>query len=392
MMKNKNVPKIRFKGFVEEWEETTIQEVCSISTGKSNTCDKIDNGEYPFFVRSSVIERSDKYLFDEEAVLTAGDGVGTGKVFHYINGKYDLHQRVYRMFDFKDVDGKYFYYFFMKNFYARVISMTAKSSVDSVRYDMIADMEITYPENLKEQYAITNWLNTVDNLIHLNQKKLEKLKNFKKASLEKMFTKKGATTPKIRFKGFSSEWEEKRLDSLTSYKNGKGHETKQASEGKYELINLNSVSIDGGLKPSGRFIDETTETLQQNDLVMVLSDVGHGDLLGRVALIPENNRFVLNQRVALLRPTGNASPSFLFYCINANQQYFKKQGAGSSQLNISKESVETFIAGVPSPKEQKMISYFLSDTDRLITKQQIQLTKLQNIKKACLDKMFVTKE
>lgn len=76
--------------------------MCSISTGKSNTQDKIDNGIYPFYVRSPIIERSNKYLYDEEAVLTVGDGVGTGKVFHYVNGKYDLHQRCYRMYDFSD--------------------------------------------------------------------------------------------------------------------------------------------------------------------------------------------------------------------------------------------------------------------------------------------------
>ena len=120
-----------------------------------------------------------------------------------------------------------------------------------------------------------------------------------------------------------------------------GHEEKQSESGKYELINLNSISIDGGLKPSGKFIDEETETLLKDDLVMVLSDVGHGDLLGRVAIIPENNRFVLNQRVALLRNNSSVDIKYLFSYINAHQIYFKKQGAGSSQLNISRGSVET---------------------------------------------------
>ncbi len=93
-------PKLRFTGFIDDWEQRKIKEVCSISTGKSNTQDRIDDGIYPFYVRSLIIEHSNRYLYDEEAVLTVGDGVGTGKVFHYVNGKYDLHQRVYRMFDF----------------------------------------------------------------------------------------------------------------------------------------------------------------------------------------------------------------------------------------------------------------------------------------------------
>ncbi|WP_240145563.1 restriction endonuclease subunit S [Amedibacterium intestinale] len=151
------------------------------------------------------------------------------------------------------------------------------------------------------------------------------------------------------------------------YRNGTGHEEKQSESGKYELINLNSISIDGGLKPSGKFIDEETETLLKDDLVMVLSDVGHGDLLGRVAIIPENNRFVLNQRVALLRNNSSVDIKYLFSYINAHQIYFKKQGAGSSQLNISRGSVENFEVLLPHKDEQKKIGKYLSSIDNLIT-------------------------
>ena len=180
-------PEIRFAGFTEAWEQRKVSDVCSISTGKSNTQDKIDDGFYPFYVRSPIIERSNRYLYDEEAVLTVGDGVGTGKVFHYVNGKYDLHQRVYRLFGFsEDVDAKFFYHWFSENFYDRVMSMTAKTSVDSVRLEMIADMELTAP-SYDEQKKISGYLGHLDNLITLHQRKLEKLKNIKKSCLEKMF-------------------------------------------------------------------------------------------------------------------------------------------------------------------------------------------------------------
>lgn len=183
----KIVPDIRFSGFTEDWEQRKVNEICSISTGKSNTQDKIDDGKYPFYVRSPIIERSNRYLYDEEAVLTVGDGVGTGKVFHYVNGKYDIHQRVYRLFDFSDdIDAKFFYHWFSENFYNRVMYMTAKTSVDSVRLEMIADMEITAP-SYDEQKKISSYLDNFDNLITLHQRKLEKLKNIKKSCLEKMF-------------------------------------------------------------------------------------------------------------------------------------------------------------------------------------------------------------
>lgn len=196
------------------------------------------------------------------------------------------------------------------------------------------------------------------------------------------------TRPEIRFPGFTDDWEQRKLASMTNYKNGKGHEDKQSTIGKLELINLNSISISGGLKHSGKFIDEADDTLQKDDLVMILSDVGHGDLLGRVALIPEDDRFVLNQRVALLRPNATADPQFLFSYINAHQYYFKAQGAGMSQLNISKGSVENFISFVPIIEEQKKIGTFFKQIDNTITLHQRKLDLLKETKKGFLQKMF----
>ncbi|MGB4792834.1 MAG: restriction endonuclease subunit S [Lactococcus chungangensis] len=195
-------------------------------------------------------------------------------------------------------------------------------------------------------------------------------------------------SPQLRFEGFTDDWEQRKLSSMTNYKNGKSHEDKQSTSGKLELINLNSISISGGLKHSGKFIDEADDTLQKDDLVMILSDVGHGDLLGRVALIPEDDRFVLNQRVALLRPNTTADPQFLFSYINAHQYYFKAQGAGMSQLNISKGSVENFISFVPIIEEQKKIGAFYKRLDDTIALHQRNLDLLKEQKKGFLQKMF----
>ncbi len=184
-------PEIRFEGFTDDWEQRKVSELCSISTGKSNTQDKVEDGEYPFYVRSPIIERSTKYLYDEEAVLTVGDGVGTGKVFHYVNGKYDLHQRCYRMYDFTDeLNAHYFYHTFSKLFYKRVMAMTAKTSVDSVRLEMIANMEIPAPK-IEEQVKIGTYFDNLDNLITLHQRKCDEIKEIKKFMLQNMFPQKG---------------------------------------------------------------------------------------------------------------------------------------------------------------------------------------------------------
>ncbi|MBL1321972.1 MAG: restriction endonuclease subunit S [Methylophaga sp.] len=261
-------------------------------------------------------------------------------------------------------------------------------SVVHVRNSDLSQVTIHFPKP-KEQTKIGNYFQQLDTLIAQHQQKHEKLQNIKKALLEKCFPKQGEHTPELRFKGFSGAWEEKALGDVCDYKNGKGHEDVQKNNGKYELINLNSISINGGLKHSGKFIDESDSTLNKNDLVMILSDVAHGNLLGRTALIPSNNKYVLNQRVALLRPIEKSIPLYIFYNINAYQPYFKSQGAGMSQLNISRNSVESFILKMPNIEEQTKIGNLFQQLDTLINQQQTQLVKLKNMKQACLEKMFV---
>lgn len=181
-----NIPVIRFKGFTAPWKQRKVNEVCSITTGKSNTQDQVIDGAYPFFIRSDIPVRSNRWLYDEEAVITIGDG-NIGKVFHYINGKFDLHQRCYKMSSFKELTGKYFFYYFSKAFYKRAMSMSAKATVDSVRLEMIADMLIQYPKSIEEQTKIEQVLSHLDSLITLYQRKVDILNKVKKSMLQRMF-------------------------------------------------------------------------------------------------------------------------------------------------------------------------------------------------------------
>ena len=199
------VPRIRFKGFEEDWEQRKAKELCNIGTGKSNTQDQAEDGMYTFYIRSDVPVKSNKYIYDCEAVITIGDG-NIGRVFHYVNGKFDLHQRCYRMTDFQNILGKYFYYFFSTRFYDRAMKMTAKATVDSVRIEMISEMDILMPTEIDEQKNIADFFTQLDHLITLHQRKLEKLKIIKKSMLENLFPKNGVKTPKIRFSGFTKDW------------------------------------------------------------------------------------------------------------------------------------------------------------------------------------------
>ena len=156
--------------FTTAWEQRKAKELCSIGTGKSNTQDQVDDGKYPFYIRSDIPVKSNKYLYDCEAVITIGDG-NIGKVFHYVNGKFDLHQRCYKMTDFQDIWGKYFFYYFSTKFYDRAMKMTAKATVDSVRLEMISEMDIKKPPQISEQKQIAEFFTSLDNLITLHQRK-----------------------------------------------------------------------------------------------------------------------------------------------------------------------------------------------------------------------------
>ena len=180
------VPEIRFSGFTDDWEQRKAKELCIIGTGKSNTQDQVEDGRYPFYIRSDVPARSNKYLYDCEAVITIGDG-NIGRVFHYVNGKFDLHQRCYKMSEFHGVWGKYFFYFFSSRFYDRAMKMTAKATVDSVRLEMISEMDIVKPLDFREQRKIAALITDLDSLLSLHQRKLEKLRQIKKSMLERMF-------------------------------------------------------------------------------------------------------------------------------------------------------------------------------------------------------------
>lgn len=183
------LPGLRFPEFqnVPEWDAREISTFAKVTTGGKDTQNKVDRGSYPFFVRSQTVERIDSYSYDGEAVLTSGDGVGVGKNYHYINGKFDFHQRVYCIYDFdKCVSGLFFYLYFSEHFNERVMRMSAKNSVDSVRMSMVTEMPILLPSRL-EQQRIASCLSSLDDLVTAQAQKFEALKAHKKGLMQQLF-------------------------------------------------------------------------------------------------------------------------------------------------------------------------------------------------------------
>ncbi len=176
----------RLHGFSDKWAISTLTNHCKVGTGAKDLQDKNDGGLYPFFVRSQNIERIDSYSFDGEAILIPGDG-RVGEIFHYINGKFDFHQRVYKISNFSGVDGKYIYYLLCIFFKKEVVKNTAKATVDSLRMPVFTGMKIFLP-SLPEQQKIAQVLSTADAEIANLQAQLATLKLEKKALMQQLLT------------------------------------------------------------------------------------------------------------------------------------------------------------------------------------------------------------
>ncbi len=193
--------------------------------------------------------------------------------------------------------------------------------------------------------------------------------------------------PELRFPEFKNNWSIVKLKDVSTYFNGKSFEGNVQAKGNFELITLKSIDTDGNLVHSNRFINDKVPTLAKGTLVMILSEQAPG-LLGMTAIIPEENKYVLNQRVAELRPNNKVESYFLSKVINSNQAYFSRLGAGMKVQNISKPNVENYEFGIPIIAEQEKIANCLSSLDEAITAETEKLDLILDHQKGLLQQLF----
>ena len=186
----------------EHWAIKKLRYVCKIQTGSRDTEEAIEDGEYPFFVRSQTVERINSYSYDCEAVLTAGDGAGVGKVFHYHTGSFDFHQRVYMLNEFNDIHGKLIYHFLKTNFFKVALQGGAKSTVDSLRRPMFTGFPVCIPP-IQEQGPLLEFVETeekrIDKLIATSVQAVSLLQERRSALIS------AAVTGQIDVRGIAEE-------------------------------------------------------------------------------------------------------------------------------------------------------------------------------------------
>lgn len=188
MMQELLTGRTRLPGFDGEWISTNLGSVSNIKTGSRNNQDKVPSGKYPFFVRSATVESIDSYSYDAEAILVPGEG-GIGSIFHYINGKFEVHQRVYKISDFRpDVSGKFVYYYMRQLFGAHAMENSVKATVDSLRLPTFKSFELNIPGTRNEQDAIVRSLDDVDNEITTLERRLTVTRDIKQGMMQELLT------------------------------------------------------------------------------------------------------------------------------------------------------------------------------------------------------------
>lgn len=418
MAEHAGKPKVRFAGFTETWEQRKLGEIGTSFDYGLNAAAKPFDGKNRYIRITDIDDNSRSFLQTDltspdtnldqakSSILQEGDivfartGASVGKT--YIYNKNDglvyfagflIRVRVKPEYNVDFV----FQNTLTKN-YAMFINITSQRSgqpgVNAQEYASFTFLTPTLPE----QARIGAFFRHLDRLVALHQRKRGRLENIKKAMLEKMFPKNGADVPEVRFAGFTEAWEQRKLGDFTDIRTGPFGSTLHAKDYVEDGIPIITTEHfkSGALPVSKVGIPQISKKdyerlasyiLEVEDIVF--SRVGSVDMN---ALISEHQAgWVFSGRVLRVRLVKNDS-RFLHTLLETEnvKNDIKSRAVGQTMPCINTEILKsTEISLSPSRQEQVKIGTFFRQLDRLVTLHQRKVALLQNIKKACLEKMFV---
>ena len=425
MSENAQKPRIRFKGFSDAWEQRKLGEIGEF---KSNGVDKLSKpDEYPVnllnymdvYSRRNITsincnelmhataksqQIKDNNVVENDVFFTptseTADDIG-----HVMVIEETLENTVYsyHLMRFRPFVGKMYKTFPNYGFATNCVRTQMSVLAQGVQRFVLSkgqfeSINVAIPK-FEEQGKIAVFMGNIDNLITLHQRKYDKLVAVKKSLLEKMFPSDGETVPKIRFRGFSDAWEQRKLSELTSMHARIGWQNLRTSEflknGDYMLITGTDFD-DGAINYSTcHYVDreryEQDKNIQiRNGSILITKD----GTLGKVAYVqglsmPATlNAGVFNVQI---KDSNLVDEKYLFQYLKAPylMDYVGKKATGGTIKHLNQNILVDFPIFMPKKSEQIMIGAYYQQLDNLITLHQRQLEKLKNIKSALLEKMFV---
>lgn len=390
-----------------DWKVVRLRYLCDISTGDKDTINREDDGQYPFYVRSKKIERISTFGYDEEAILTPGDG-DICKIWHYVQGKFECHQRVYKLSKFK-INGKFLYYYLMSNFEKEVFKLSAKSTVDSLRRPMFQNFTVAFG-SMSEQEAIAEFLDRktyeIDTLIKKKKQLIALLKEERTAIINHVVTK--GINPDVKYKHsgidwigeIPKHWEVKKLKYLGDAFGGLTYSPNDVVDNSDEgVLVLRSSNIqDGRLSLLDNVyvnlrISEKL-TLRRGD-ILICSRNGSQRLIGKNICIDrdmEGNTFG-----AFMMIFRSAHWKFLKHFFNSS--VFTSQSGLFLTVTINQLTSNMinnfYVAFPPSNTEQCIIADYLekkfSEIDSVINKIEKEIELMQEYKTALISEVVTGK-
>ena len=385
-MSKTEMPSIRFYGFDNDWEQRKLGELVDVCSGRDYK--HLSEGTIPVYGTGGyMLSVNDALSYDRDAIGIGRKGTidrpyilkapfwTVDTLFYAIprekvnlNFAFDIFQNI----DWKKKD--------------------ESTGVPSLSKTAINDIDVLAPKH-DEQQIIGQFFAAIDNLITLHQRKFEKLTNVKKSMLEKMFPQNGSCYPAVRFKGFTDPWEQRKAIDIADYSKGNGYSKGDLTDAGTPII------LYGRLYTKYQFAISEVDTFavprngavysQGNEVIVPASGETAEDIARASAV--EKSGVLLGGDLNILRPFDFINPLFLALAISNGepQKELAKKAQGKSVVHIHNTDIQEVTIAYPSRTEQDRIVSVFCQLDHLITLHQRELEKLQSIKKALLEKMFV---
>ncbi|UWP78216.1 restriction endonuclease subunit S (plasmid) [Lacticaseibacillus paracasei] len=376
----KSVPKVRFEGFTDDWEERKLADFINVKSGKDYK--HLNSGSIPVYGTGGYMLSVDRALSDIDAI---GIGrKGTIDKPYLLKAPFWTVDTLFYAVPKQNIDLQFSLSIFKKINWKKFDESTG---VPSLSKTVINSVSVAVP-SYEEQQKIGSFFKELDDTIALHQRKHDSLLKLKQAYLQKMFPKNGQKTPELRFGGFTDDWEERKLGAITDSFSG-GTPTAGKAEyygGEIPFIRSGEISSDS----TELFI--TDAGLNNSSAKMV----GIGDILyalygatsGETSISRING--AINQAILAIRPTKGDDPYMIVQWLKKQKETIISTYLQGGQGNLSGSIVKDLLITLPKTKdEQAKVGSFFKQLDQTITLHQQQLDNLKQLKKWALQNLFV---
>lgn len=402
MTKETGTPQIRFSGYNDTWEQRKLNEVAEFNP-KSGLPESFEYVDLESVVGTEMV--SHRTETKETAPSRAQRLAQTGDVFFQTVRPYQRNNYLFAKPDNNyvfstgyaqmrpKIDAEFLMCFLQTDSFVKIVlDNCTGTSYPAINSNDLSNLEIDLPTSEDEQRRIGCFITNIDRLITLHQRKYDKLVKVKKSMLEKMFPRKGAKVPEIRFYGFTDDWEQRKFSEGVSEIGDGLHGTPiYCEDGNVSFINGNNL-VDGKIVISAETkkvneCQQSTADKSLDDTTILMSING---TIGNLAYY-SGERLMLGKSAAYIK-VSEFDKRFVYAYLQAPsvQGYFMDSLTGTTIKNLGLKAIREMIMFIPQDvDEQKRIGKFFDYLDHLITLHQRKLEKLKNLKKACLKKMFI---